>query len=304
MGEICRQGLMYLRAAIKTTHGCLVLAGLFVGLLYFPFWIQDLVIRSVGGSTGLVLITSTVLLGLAPLWKNRQKLVRLSAGEADQLLGHLLIVGGVVLFPFFRAELWSQALIWLFILAGITLSTWGIAFLNQYPLTAFLMPLAVYTRPGIIAQGLWHFMVPPYLLENVMAATSTQFLQWMGQPAAVESGRFIIMPSTSVEVAWRCNGFNMAVAMAIMGLLLGIFFQRGWQRILGLMATGIVVGLLFNVPRVMLMVMAAAYWGDWWFDFWHGSWGAQIFVGVLFTAYYYVAMALIKRRSPRATTPQ
>ena len=99
----------------------------------------------------------------------------------------------------------------------------------------------------------------------------------------------------TVEVAWRCNGFNMAVAMAVTGLLLGIFFKRTRFQIARLMVMGAVVGLVFNVPRVMLMAMAYAYWGNWWFDFWHGSWGAQIFVGLLFTVYYYVAMAMLNR---------
>ena len=267
------------RSLLSTGHGRIVLAGLVVGLLYFPLWLQDLVVRSVSGSTGLVLISSAALLGMAPLWRSRRQLSRVVAPEADRYVGHLLVLGAIALYPFFRAELWSQALVWLFVLVGIALSSWGATFFVRYPLTAFLMPLTVYTRPGVIAQGMWRFLVPPFWLENVMAAVSVKALQWVGQPAAVEGGRFITMPSGAVEVAWRCNGFNLAVAMAITGLLLGVFFRRNRGQVLGLMGTGIVIGLLFNVPRIVLMVMAAAYWGEWWFDFWHGSWGAQIFVG-------------------------
>ena len=181
-------------------------------------------------------------------------------------------------------------------MGGITLSSWGVAFFVKYPLTTLLIPMTVYTRPGIIAQGAWRFLMPPNFLENIMAAASAQVLQWIGQPA-IAQGRFITMPSGgAVEVAWRCNGFNMAVAMAVTGLLLGIFFKRTRLQIVRLMVVGAVVGLVFNVPRVMLMTMAHAYWGDWWFDFWHGSWGAQIFVGVLFTVYYYTAMAMLNRQ--------
>ena len=293
---------MQLKALARTHHGQIVLAGLMVGLLYFPFWVQDLVVRSIGGSTGLVLILSTAFLGLMPLFLNRQKLRQLHASEEDQLIGHVLILCSVAFFPFFREYLWSQALIWLFTLFGIALSTWGLSFFKQYSLTAFLIPLTVYTRPGIIAQGLWNIVIPPYLLENMMAAASAEGLQWIGQSATVERGRFIVISASTVEVAWRCNGFNMAVAMAVMGLLLGIFFNRSWQRIVGLMATGIIVGLAFNVLRVMLMSLAAAYWGEWWFEFWHGSWGAQIFVGVLFTVYYYIAMALVRKNTSSAST--
>ncbi len=294
--QVSQKGIEAVRTLIKTNHGRIVLLGLVIGLLYFPAWVHDLVIRSIKGSTGLALISCAALMALAPLWKNRQHLFTLKASEEDQAIGHLLILGSVVIFPFFYSEIWAQALIWLFVLIGITLSTWGSGFFLTYPLTTFLIPMTVYTRPGIIAQGTWRFLMPPNFLENIMAAVSTKVLQLMGQ-AAVVQGRFITMPTGgAVEVAWRCNGFNMAVAMAVTGLLLGIFFKRSRLQIGRLMLVGAVVGLVFNVPRVMLMAMAHAYWGEWWFDFWHGSWGAQIFVGLLFTVYYYVAMAMLNRQ--------
>lgn len=285
----------YLRTLSATLHGRIVLAGLLVGLVYLPAWLHDLIVRSMGGSTGLVLILSAVASGAMPLWRGREGLQQMVASEGDRYTGCLLVLGGLALFPFFRAALWSQALIWLFVIVGIVLTLWGTAFFIQYPLTAFLIPLTVYTRPGVIAQGAWRFVMPPFWLEDSMAAVSTQVLQWMGQPATA-TGRFITMPSVTVEVAWRCNGFNMAVAMAVTGLLLGIFFKRSRQQIGGLTAIGAVVGLAFNVPRIMLIVMAAAYWGDRWFNFWHGSWGAQLFVGLLFTVYYQIAIIIINKQ--------
>ncbi|MGD1855038.1 MAG: cyanoexosortase C [Leptolyngbyaceae cyanobacterium] len=294
--QIGQQSIEWLHTQVKTNHGRIVLLGLTVGLLYFPLWIYDLVIRSISGSTGLVLISCAALMGLFPLWQKRQELKQLTASEEDKIIGHLIILGSVAIFPFFRADMWAQALIWLFIMAGITLSTWGAIFFTQYPLTTLLIPMTVYTRPGIIAQGTWRFLMPPNFLENIMAAVSTQALQWMGQ-AATAQGRFITMPAGgAVEVAWRCNGFNMAVAMAVTGLLLGIFFKRTRLQIARLMLVGAAVGLIFNVPRIMLMALAHAYWGDRWFEFWHGSWGAQIFGGMLFTVYYYTAMAMLNRQ--------
>ncbi|WP_246564097.1 cyanoexosortase C [Leptothoe spongobia] len=294
--QLSQQCLEWLRVQIETHHGRIVLLGLVIGLLYFPLWIHDLVIRSISGSTGLVLISCAALMGLIPLWQKRQELKQLVASEEDRIIGHLIILGSVVMFPFFRVDMWAQALIWLFIMGGITLSTWGTTFFVKYPLTTLLIPMTVYTRPGIIAQGTWRFLMPENFLENIMAAASTQVLQWIGQPA-IAQGRFITMPTGgAVEVAWRCNGFNMAVAMAVTGLLLGIFFKRTRLQIARLILVGAAVGLVFNVPRIMLMALAHAYWGEWWFDFWHGSWGAQIFVGVLFTVYYYTAMAMVDRQ--------
>ncbi len=113
------------RSLLSTGHGRIVLAGLVVGLLYFPLWLQDLVVRSVSGSTGLVLISSAALLGMAPLWRSRRQLSRVVAPEADRYVGHLLVMGAIALYPFFRAELWSQALVWLFVLVGIALTLLG-----------------------------------------------------------------------------------------------------------------------------------------------------------------------------------
>ncbi|NJN87397.1 MAG: cyanoexosortase C [Leptolyngbyaceae cyanobacterium SL_7_1] len=194
----------------------------------------------------------------------------------------------------FRAELWSQAAIWLLILVGIVVSTWGSRFFWQYPLTTFLVPLSVYPRPGISARILWETLTPPYVLERLMAWGGALALRGIGQPAEA-SGILISLPMGSVQVNWGCNGFNMAFAMAVTGLLFGLFFKLDRTKIVSLVAMGIVLALVFNVPRIMLVTLAAVYWGDKWFQFWHGSWGAQIFVGILFTAYYYLVMAIIDR---------
>ena len=104
------------------------------------------------------------------------------------------------------------------------------------------------------------------------------------------------MPGGAVEVSWGCNGFGMAFAIAITGLLLGLLYKRSLIETFTLVAAGILLALVSNIPRIMLVAIAAVYWGKYWFDFWHGSWGAQIFVSVLFTIYYYIAMSLLNRR--------
>jgi len=57
----------------------------------------------------------------------------------------------------------------------------------------------------------------------------------------------------------------------------------------------VVLALIFNVPRIMLLAIAAVYWGETSFKFWHGPWGGQMFSGVLFTVYYYAVMGLANR---------
>lgn len=291
-----RNILHLLRQAIKTNHGRIVLAGLCVGLCYLPFWLMDLTVRAVSGSTGLILISGALGIAFSELWKRRHQISHLSACSEDRFLGHILILSGVIIFPICRFALWSQALVWLLVLIGIGCSSWGLGFFKQYRLPVLLVSLSAYPRPGITARLIWETFTPPNFLENFMAWSGGLALRLIGQSASVEGGRFIVMPGGAVEVAWGCNGFSMAFALAITGFLMGLFFKRSVRQILLLMVFGIAIALLFNIPRIMLISMAAVYWGEGWFNFWHGSWGAQIFVGILFTVYYYVAMMLLNRR--------
>lgn len=285
-----------IRQAIQTTHGRMVLGGLTVGLCYLPVWLVDLAVRSHRGSTGLVLITGVLYLGLQNLWKHRQQLVVLQASEEDQLIGHMLIAAAIVLFPFCRFALWSQAVVWLVVLVGIACSTWGASFFWKFPLSSLLIALSVYSRPGEAMQTVWLTLTSPnQLLERFMAWAGGLALQAIGQPAQV-SGTIISLHTSATRVDWGCSGFNMALAMGVTGLLLGLFFEQSAPRTIVLILTGIVLALSFNVVRVALVTLALAYWGEYWFDFWHGSWGAQIFIGILFTIYYYTVIPVLKKQ--------
>lgn len=281
---------------LQTTHGRIVLCGLFVGLCYLPVWCSGLLVSASQGSAGLPLISATVYLGLQQLWKQRRNLATIQASEEDELLGHALILSSVALFPFCRSEIWSQAVIWLLILIGIACSSWGVRFFTQYPLPTVLLALSVYPKPGVLARILWQTLTPPKLLEHLMAWSGTVALRVIGQPAVVQ-GTLVSLPGGSVEVAWGCNGFNMAFTMAAAGLIMGLFLNQSRLQTIGLMAIGIVLALVFNVPRIMLLTLASVYWGKAAFEFWHGPWGGQIFTGVLFTVYYYAVMGLASRSS-------
>jgi hypothetical protein len=175
----------FLRSNLKTTHGRFVLGGLLVGLGYFPVWLGGLTVSAAQGSAGLPLIAAVVFLALQELWKQRKQLAQTTASNEDQLLGHILILSGVVLFPFCRFEIWSQALIWLLVLVGIACSSWGVSFLWKYPLPILLILLSVYPKPGVMVRILWQTFTPPQLLENLMAWAGTHALKAIGQPANV-----------------------------------------------------------------------------------------------------------------------
>lgn len=294
-------GLGQIKAALKSWHGRFVLAGLTLGLVYFPTWLTQLFGRSLmQGSTALSIILIMAGLGGYLLWTQRSQLAKLPVLEVDQVIGYMLIVSSLVLFPFCRFAVWPQAILWLLALVGIAFSTWGGQFFVRYPLPPLLFAATVYPQPGVLARTLWQTLTPDQFLERLMASLGSEALQWVGQPAIAEGAYIAIPPHGAVHVDWGCNGFTMAVQMAIAGFLMGVFLKQNWFKTTLMVVIGAILALMFNIPRIMLLTLASVYWGEGWFEFWHGTWGGQIFTGLLFTIYYYAIMAMVNRRSKKA----
>jgi len=289
-----------LQSCLKSFHGSLILLGLFIGLCYLPTWAIGLLDRGPQSSDGFTLATCFVGLSLYLLWKQRQQIAVLEASEEDQLLGHMLIIAGIGLFPFCRFAIWPQAILWALILSGIALSTWGIRFFAQHQLLVVVALATVYPQPTEIARLLWQSITPYKFLERWMAQAGAGALQLFGWPStAVQS--LVTFPEGAVDLDWGCNGFDMALTMAVTGLVMGVFLKQSWGRTLGFISLGVVAALVFNIPRVMLLAVASVYWGHEWFNFWHGPWGGQLFTGILFTVYYYTLMAMVKRPPKKAS---
>lgn len=291
----------WIKRSIKTQHGCIVLLGLTIGLCYFPFWFLHLVQRALKGAASWYIIAGMLGFAAFELWQKRDLLAKLHAPEEDRVLGYFLILGGVLLFPFCRFALWSQAMIWLLILIGIACSTWGLRFFQKFTLPAVFIGLSVYPRLGNLSRGAWETVAPADALDRFMAWSGAAALNAIGREA-VQQGVFIELPEGAVEVGWGCNGFDMAVTMAIAGLFMGLVNQYSRRQIVIMMAIAILIALVANIPRIMLVTIAHVYWGEAWFNFWHGFWGGQIFVSVLFTAYYYLVLALFKSNSPHSNS--
>jgi exosortase len=287
-----------LRDAVKTPHNCLVAAGLLVGLCFLPFWLADIVIGTMHGADSLLLV-AVLGFGVYQLWRDRHQLADLAASEEDRWLGHLLIIAGIVSFPFCFSAEWSQRLIWMVILVGIAISSWGIQFFRAFAIPVVLIGMGLFPKPGDFGEFVWKALLPPKILERLMAWAGTLGLQAIGQPATTV-GTVISLPGGSVDVAWGCNGFYLAVTLFVTSLLMGLFFKQNLRRLIVLVVIGIVLALLGNVPRIMLLAMSVAYWGDAVFKFWHGPVGGQIFSSILLTIYYYIAMAIIKYRPSKA----
>ncbi len=277
----------------RTAHGLIVLSGFFVGLCYFPAWFGYLFKRAMAGATSWFLIL--IMLGFigAELWQQRSLIEKIAPTHEDRTLGHVLIIFGIFLYPFCRFALWSQAIVWLMILLGIVISTWGLSFLFQHKLSTFFLCLTAYPRLGIISRAAWEFFFPPFALEGVMAKSATVGLNSLGFQS-VADGRFILFPKGAVEVGWGCNGLDMAITVAAIGLFIGLIFKQSLREITKFMTIGILMAFLANIPRLMLVAVAYVYWGKAWFQFWHGFWGGQVFATVLITFYYYSVMFSVR----------
>lgn len=287
-----RKLAIWFKRTLSDPHGIIVLFGLSVGLCYFPVWFGGLWVSEGQGSAGLPLLCAVIYLGFIQLWRNRAELVTVRAAPEDRLLGHILIVSSGLLFPFLRFEIWPQAAIWLFILVGIAISTWGVSFFSKYPLLSTLIALGVYPKIGVMSKLLWQAATPPMLLERFMAWLGSRGLQLMGQDT-VSQQSYILLAGNGVNVDWGCNGFNMALSITTAAWLMGIFFKQSWRVILAMVVGAIALSLLFNIPRIMLLTLAHVYWGRTAFEFFHGPIGGQLFSGVLLTAYYYAVMPFI-----------
>jgi exosortase len=287
-----------LQTSLATSHSRIVACGLLVGIVYAPFWIYDIIIGTLNGAASLILVAATALGGYQ-LWSQRTRLAKFKASEEDRLLGHIIILSSVGLAPFCFFSEWSQKLIWVIILAGIAISTWGIPFFKRYPMTAFLVGIGFFPQPTAVGKAVWDAFTPPEMLERFMAWSGGLGLRAIGHSAEI-SGTIISLPGGSVRVDWGCSGFDMATIIAVASLVLGIFLKQSLPKVTLMVLIGIVLALISNIPRIMLMAMAEAYWGKQSFEFWHGFWGGQIFSSILFTIYYYVVMAIVRGRSINA----
>ncbi|MDV3351393.1 cyanoexosortase C [Leptothoe sp. LEGE 181152] len=287
-------GRTLLQQGLRNTHNRLVMAGLFVGIVFLPFWLQDIIVGTIHGAASLLLV-SALGLGLYQLWLQRSHLAKLKASSEDRWLGHLIILVGLGAAPFCAAAEWSQKLIWVMILCGIAISSWGFAFFPKYSASVFLIAVGLFPQPTAVGKAVWNTFTPPEILERFMAWCGGISLNLIGQAATV-NWTDISLPGGTARVDWGCSGYDLACIAAVTSLLMGLFFKQSFWKTSLIILVGIVLALIANVPRIMLMTMANAYWGEESFAFWHGFWGGQIFLSILFTVHYYAVMAIVKQK--------
>lgn len=298
-----KQGTSHLlRESVRTTHNRIVAGGFLVVCGYLFIRLFKLLAISIHGFSGGVLPLLVIAVAIWILWRDRESLATLQATDEDRWLGYSLMGGGIVLMPFCLATEWMLALASIVVLAGIACSCWGVRFFQQHLLSTILVAGAILPNKSPTLRVLWETLMPHKFLEKIMAWAGGLGLRLIGQSAQV-MGDIITLPGPggSVQVDYGCNGLNMAVEVAIAALIIGLFLKQTRLKIWLMILSGVALALVLNVPRVMLLAMSEAYWGDEAFGFWHGFWGGQIFSGIMFTIYYYIVMAIVKHKPVKPT---
>jgi exosortase/archaeosortase family protein len=276
----------------QSWHSRIVAAGFVAVSIFVPFWLYDLIVGTIHGAAS-VLLVSLSGFGFYQLWQKRSQLAELEASEEDRLLGHIILISAIAAAPFCFSTEWMQKLDLYFVLFGAAVSSWGFAFFPKYPLQTFLIFAGFFPQPTAMGKLFWTAFTPEQGLERFMAWCGGIGLRLIGQSPNV-TWDIISLPTGSVKVDWGCNGFDLATIAAVTSLLLGIFWKQPMWKVTLFVLMGIFFSLLANVPRIVLMTLAAVYWGHNWFEFWHGFWGGQIFLSLLFTVHYYAMLALLE----------
>lgn len=280
------------RISFSSFHRFLITLSFIIGLFYSVTWLKMIGRGVIDGQSDSVLNFGLIALGGYALWQKRATLKRQVAEEADQLLGHGLIVCGIAAFPLIRSSISLQAVVFAWICLGVALSHWGMSFFRRNLGVVIMLLVSIYPNLGFIAIRLFRLVTPHMALERLMAWLGEFGLKAIGQKAIAQA-QFLSLPEGSVEVGSGCTGFSMAFTLLGCSLLIGLFFRLSYQKTLMVMLIGVAIAMVFNVPRIMLLANAAVYWGDASFHFWHDSWGSQIFASIMFTAYYYAVMPFL-----------
>ena len=285
-----------LRMSFSTVHRFLIMLSCIIALAYSVTWLTVIGRGVVEGKSDAVLNFGLLALGLYALWQQRAVLRPQVADEADQLLGHGLMIVGVAVFPFVRSSVSLQALVFTWILAGLALSHWGLRFFRHKWGIVLMLMVSIYPDLNFVAIRIFRLLTPHMALERLMAWLGEFGLKAIGQQA-ISQAQYLRLPEGSVEVGPGCTGFSMAFTLAGCSLLLGLFFKLKPLTTVYLLAIGVAIAMVFNIPRIMLLANAAVYWGEDSFHFWHDAWGGQIFASIMFTVYYYAVMPFIDQKT-------
>jgi exosortase len=277
--------------ANRDYHSRIVTIAILFVISFVPAWLVSIGGGVIEGRSDSILNFGFLFLGLQTIYQRRQQLKTLAVGGDDRFLGYALIAAGVVT-AIAGLSLSFRAMATMIIVLGIGLSSWGMGFFARCWMAVGFILFSIYPDTSFIAIRVCRLLTSENMLEHGMAWAGSLGLQMMGY-AAQSRGINVMLPQGGVVVAPGCSGFDMLYTLSGCSILFGLFMGASWRRIVSLVGFSLVLALVCNVPRIMVLTLASVFWGKASFEFWHGPIGGQLFSAVMFTVYYYVAMAMI-----------
>ena len=188
------------------------------------------------------------------IWRKRQVLAETS--NAPSWAGLIILVLGLFLyFIGISADiLFLQGFSFIFVLAGMIGTVWGLLILNQ-----LLFPLFILV-----------FMIPlPYLLldpigfpmKQAAASLSANILQSFGVPV-MPDGVYLFLPNYTLVVEDVCNGLRSLISMTTVSVVLAYVLLRSPTDRFWLVFLSIPISLVANVIRIILTAILGYYVSD------------------------------------------
>jgi EpsI family protein len=115
------------------------------------------------------------------------------------------------------------------------------------------------------------FMIPPFFdlliqkihwpLQLFSAVTASKMLSLLTIPV-FQRANFLVLPSTTLEVAEACSGVRYLISIIALGIPLAYVTQRTWIRRVLLIAAGLIIGVIINPLRITLIALWAYHGGQ------------------------------------------
>jgi EpsI family protein len=187
------------------------------------------------------------------VWERRDKLRALALAPNWWGVAWIVAGSGILLVGSIGAEMFSQRISLIIILAGLVLLTCGKEYLRtlSFPLAFlfFMIPL-----PAIVMNAI------AFPLQIFAAKTAAFCLYNFGIPVLRE-GNVIVLAETTLEVAEACSGIRSLQALMALGTVYAYFSQSSVWRRGALVACSIPIAIAANAVRVSGTGVLAHYWG-------------------------------------------
>lgn len=188
------------------------------------------------------------------LWKRWDDLKDATIRSSPWGIGLLGLGLGMLMVGLIGAELYTQRVSFIAVLAGLVLLLFGWQYLwiASFPIAflVFMVPL-----PAILVNSI------AFPLQLFAAETATFCLFSLGIPVLRE-GNIIVLAGTTLEVAEACSGLRSLLSLLALGTVYGYFSQAELWKRWTLVLLSVPIAIVANAFRVSGTGILAHVWGN------------------------------------------